>query len=322
MTQQWIRAISLVVADNAGKGIDLSNMRIVFQTKQWDGQTPNRLVARIYNLNWDTIAKAKKEFTRVELKAGYGENIATIFTGTIIQARSGRENPTDTFLEIVAADGDVAYNFGVVNISIAAGWTSEDQYVALLKALQAVDPKIQRGHTPTWSSTKHARGLAMSGNAKDYLAELAEREDCTWSIDNGMLNFTPRQGVRPQGKVPVLSARTGLVGMPQQTPDGIMMTCLLNPNIRAGCAVKLDNASGNSSNGVQEAQYSATNAGVNDPQIKFYETLLRTADDGYYKVLVAEHSGDTRGNPWYTSMICVALDGGASTTLVTRGVPQ
>lgn len=321
MTTQWIRAISLIVADNAGKGIDLSNMRIVFRTKQKNIQSPNTLVARIYNLSWNTALKCRNEFTRVELKAGYQENIATIFAGSITHARIGRENPTDTFLEIEAADGDLAYNFAIINKSIAAGWGSADQYKALLAALQEKDPKIQGGYVPEWSPTKHARGLAMSGNAKDYLAELAERENCEWSIDNGTLNFTPRTGVRPQGTGPVLSAATGLVGMPQQTPDGIMMTCLLNPNIQNGCAVKLDNSHvGGNNSGVQEATWGFSYSGKEITQATDYSTILRAATDGYYKVLVVEHSGDTRGNPWYSSLVCVALDGGVSKGLAVRGV--
>ena len=42
-------------------------------------------------------------------------------SGLIKQVRIGRENGTDTFLNIAAADGDKAYNFAVVNATLAAG---------------------------------------------------------------------------------------------------------------------------------------------------------------------------------------------------------
>ena len=37
-----------------------------------------------------------------------------------------------------------------------------------------------------------------------------------------------------------------------------------------------------------------------------------TAADGYYIVGYIEHSGDTRGNPWYSDMICLTADTAAN----------
>jgi hypothetical protein len=31
-------------------------------------------------------------------------------------------------------------------------------------------------------------------------------------------------------------------------------------------------------------------------------------NDGFYRVMVAEHVGDTRGNDWYTELTCLAAD--------------
>jgi hypothetical protein len=40
-------------------------------------------------------------------------------------------------------------------------------------------------------------------------------------------------------------------------------------------------------------------------------------DDGFYKVIVVEHEGDTRGNPWYANMVCLAVDATASADQAT-----
>jgi len=32
------------------------------------------------------------------------------------------------------------------------------------------------------------------------------------------------------------------------------------------------------------------------------------AADGFYRVLVAEHTGDTRGQQWYTELVCLTLN--------------
>jgi hypothetical protein len=34
----------------------------------------------------------------------------------------------------------------------------------------------------------------------------------------------------------------------------------------------------------------------------------KVAGDGVYYVMVAEHTGDTRGLPWYTDVTCLAAD--------------
>jgi hypothetical protein len=41
------------------------------------------------------------------------------------------------------------------------------------------------------------------------------------------------------------------------------------------------------------------------------------ADDGYYKIIVLEHEGDTRGNPWYSNIVCLAVDMSANANQAT-----
>lgn len=40
-------------------------------------------------------------------------------------------------------------------------------------------------------------------------------------------------------------------------------------------------------------------------------------DDGYYKIIVLEHEGDTRGNPWYSNIVCLAVDMSANANQAT-----
>ena len=42
-----------------------------------------------------------------------------------------------------------------------------------------------------------------------------------------------------------------------------------------------------------------------------------TGDDGFYRILVLEHEGDTRGNPWYSKITCVLVDTSVSGTPVS-----
>ncbi len=96
----------------------------------------------------------------------------------------------------------------------------------------------------------------------------------------------------------VLNSRTGMIGMPIQTIDGIQVTCLLNPKIVPGSRIQIDQAS------VQQAKFDPSYTGVVNNSM-----IPATADDGFYKVLMVNHTGDTRGTPWYTNCLCLRADG-------------
>ncbi|MGQ3505100.1 hypothetical protein ACT9SR_13340, partial [Enterococcus faecalis] len=76
--------------------------RIVFDVRRGDLQTPNSLRARVYNVSETTRQRIEQEFTRIVLQAGYAGNYGIIFDGSVKQVRRGRENQTDTYLDITA----------------------------------------------------------------------------------------------------------------------------------------------------------------------------------------------------------------------------
>ncbi|WP_256859231.1 hypothetical protein [Burkholderia cenocepacia] len=44
-----------------------------------------------------------------------------------------------------------------------------------------------------------------------------------------------------------------------------------------------------------------------------------TGEYGFYRVMIAEHRGDTRGNDWYTEATCIAVDASAQVDLLGKG---
>jgi hypothetical protein len=106
------------------EGLDL---RMTFECRQTDGLTPNTAIIRVYNLSDDTAKSVVKEFNKVTLQAGYiTGNYGIIFKGTIKQFKRGRESATDTYLDIFAADGDIAHNQAVINTTLPVGSTLDD----------------------------------------------------------------------------------------------------------------------------------------------------------------------------------------------------
>lgn len=292
-SQQYLRKCTLIVADEEQNGLDLSNLRIKFQVKRSDTMTPNSADIRVYNLDEATILKIQKEFTSVILQAGYDANYGVIFQGTIKQVIRGRETATDTFIDIVAGDGDRGYNFAIVKETLAPGATQLDQ---VNRAISSMSEKgVSAGHLGEMPPEKLPRGKVMFGNARDVLRDVAATTDKVWSIQDEKINFVDVTSYLP-GEVVVLTSKTGLIGAPQQTNEGVNLKCLINPFIKIGGRVQLDNKS---------VQRLKINLAVPNSPANIPAPL--TADGTYY-VLVAEHTGDNRGVEWYTSLICLNQD--------------
>lgn len=292
-SDQYLRKLTLIVSNNDLNGIDLSALEIKFTVKRSDTMTPNVADIRVYNLEEETARRIKKEFTKVTLQAGYEGNYGVIFQGNIKQVILGRESATDTFIDIVAGDGDRAYNFAVVNSTIAAGATQEDQVNASIKAMQ--DKGVAAGNIGDMPPEKLPRGKVMFGNARNYLRDVAQSTDKSWSIQDEKVTFIPKKSYLPGERV-VLTSKTGMIGTPQQTNEGVNVKCLLNPLIKIGGRIEINNKS------IEQLKInlSIPNSPANIPAPLTW--------DGVYYVLVAEHTGDTRGIPWYTSLICLNID--------------
>lgn len=305
MTRQYLRSCLLVVSSIGGDGLDLSDLHIQFTVNQLDLATPNHASIRVFNLSDATSQRIEKEFTRVTLQAGYGEDRGIIFDGTIVQLRRGRLNATDTYLDISAADGDAAYNFGIVATSLAAGARPEDQYKALTGAFEKYG--VTAGYLPQGALGDQAlpRGKVMLGMARDYFDTLADTTQTTWSIQDGKVNVVERGGYLP-GEAVVLNSDSGLIGIPEQTVGGINVRALLNARFRYNGRVQINQA---------DINRAAVSLAATAPTLY----LPRIVDDGFYRIVVANHVGDTRGNDWYSDLICVALDDTTPPALIERG---
>jgi hypothetical protein len=291
--QQFLRKCTLLVSNAKGQALDLSQLRIKFAVKRSDTPTPNVADIRVYNLSTATAQLIKKEFTTAILQAGYVGNYGVIHTGNIKQVIVGRESATDTFVDIISGDGDQAYNFGIVNKTLAAGSQPMDQIKATIGAMNPLG--VSQGYISQIQVTKLPRGKVMYGNARHYLNTLANTTGSGWSIQDEKVNFVKQSTYLP-GTAIVLTSKTGLIGQPQQTNEGVNCKCLLNPFIKIAGRIKIDNAS------VQTLKIDLTvkNSPANIPAPLTW--------DGVYYILVAEHVGDTRGTEWYTNLVTLYSD--------------
>ncbi|WP_144156562.1 phage protein [Paraburkholderia sp. BCC1885] len=304
MANQFGRQASLIVSTGT-QGLDLSQLRFKFQTRNADTQAPNTLYVRIYNLAPTTVQTIQKEFTTVTLQAGYESgNYGIIFQGTIKQIATGRERNVDSYLDIWAADGDEFYNFAVISLSLAAGQTPEQVINAIQSAPSvngvapvqyASDAQGLVAGAGAGQAQALSRGKVLFGMTRDYARDWADKYGYRWSLQNGQFVVVPITGYRP-GEAVVLSSTTGLIGIPEITNEGVTARALLNPLIRIGCLVQIAQSDINQITQQQQGlQYSPAVANA-------------TTAAGFYRVMLATFSGDTRANDWYVDIVCLAVD--------------
>jgi hypothetical protein len=298
MTQEYLRKFSCIVSQSSGKGIEFNQFKVQFSIKRGDFQTPNSCDVRIFNLSDKTAHLiGQKEFTTISLSAGYEGNFALIFQGTIKQFRLGRVNQLDSYVDITAADGDRPYNFAPILTSVPAGTNQTGLAGVLFSAMKKFG--VTQQTLPTLPENQIIRGRVFYGMCRDEYRTFAWTNNCKWSIQDGSVSLVPYTSYVSGGTIPVISVSTGLIGVPEQTQQGITIRTLLNPTYKIGQLVQLT-------------------AGVNtfrrnldlESQVTNITTALQTqtSADGLYYIMVANHKGDTRGNEWYTEMICLSVD--------------
>lgn len=309
----FVRKMGLLLTNSTGKALDLSQFRVTFSVEAADVDHPNSAVIRVHNLSPDTMAQIQGEFQQVTLQAGYEppNPFGVIFSGTIKQFRKGKSDAITSYLDILAADGDIAYNSTFISQTLAAGHTPATQADAALAAMNNTMRATNDHLNDLVIKTPIAdlpggvipakRGKVMFGMARDVFRSVASRLQCSWSIQNGQIQVIPYDSFLTTGSIVHLSQFTGVVGIPEATDEGIKIKTLLNPNIVIGGLVQIDEKL------INQTLFASGNPFVPYNQYKGTQLFANTTRDGFYRVYVVEHEGDIRGQPWYSNLICLAV---------------
>lgn len=298
---------------------DLSLLRMTFDITAADVETPNLAIIRVYNVAPQTekLLTAKNidqsEFAQVDLQVGYGDGpLASIFTGTIKQCYQGRENPTDTFVLIHAGDGDDFYNFAQVSGTLASGANSDQDVLNYIRNNASSQDNIQWGSIPGTGTAGGVlpRGKVLWGLARTYLKTAAINLGHAWSVQRGELTFIPTDGALP-GEAVEINSLNGMLGLPIQTNQGMIIKTLILPQIRVGGLIHLNNRS------IQQALFSLSRANFANPLLDPNNLLAHLDDDGFYRVFAIDYKGDSRGDMWEQVLTCLAVD--TSTDRIKEG---
>jgi hypothetical protein len=293
-------------------GIDLSQLRCVFQLKKMINGTPNILYAKIYNLSKKTIDKVK-QYHRVQLAAGYKANYGMIFDGAVALYVVGRDNPVDTYLELFAGDQEGPLSSNTIALTWPANTKPEQKAKDMING-----GGLTVGHVDTGTNQQPTlRSSTFIGMARNGLRDIINASQADMLVENGVVHIIPWTGYMP-GEIIELSPSTGLVNIPKVTPDGIECQCLLNPKLRLGGLFKLDSKwlSNLPFEPGSKEPFQSLPRPFEPTGPGFQRGSASISPTGTYKIAFMTHYGDSRGNPWYTDLVGIAA--GADGSLLAK----
>lgn len=195
----------------------------------------NSMSLRIYNLKKTTRDQIFQDWfnfninNHVELQAGYGKNLATIFKGTLRQAWSTREGANIVTI-IDAWDG--GYDFANSNSSITVneGKSLKD----IIKDLMGSFQNLKVGKIGDIQGDT-ARPIVLDGNTFDLIK--------TYSGDTAFIDLETIHVLKNNecitGLVPLISSDTGLLGVPRHADASLDVNMLFEPRILVGQLIEI-----------------------------------------------------------------------------------
>lgn len=305
MARQFLRKCLVSLSGSSSATIQggrSTDLKMTFAIGASTIQSPNPGRVSIYNPNPQTIVSFKnKEFKTLTLEAGYEENCALIYSADVKQSLYQHEEDNVTArIDIFCAEGGNAYQQSHVNTPLAAGWKPQDK---INLALQAMQPHGVTGLglvNIDLSQPVRPRGRAIIGMARDILREVAMSAGAVWSIQRGQVHIVDHsKPLQSDGPI-VLNSQTGLIGWPQQTEDGIVARCFINPAIKVHTQVKIDESQ------INGAERDNNPLGIASTRNLNLDNTGQIAADGLYRVIFMEIEGDSRGVPWWMTLTLLA----------------
>ena len=243
-------------------------LHVSFSIEKSDTESANTAKVQIWNLSDKNLKVLDAKDCIVELKAGYGNNMALILAGNITSAITTMEN-ADRMSELSVVDGRVALRDTNVRLSYNGAVNCKDVYkdIANQMGLSVVFAK-------DLSYVVLPNGFSYVGKARTALQKLVRCCGHSWTIQNQVLQVTwPGRPVSTRGYL--LNSNTGLIGTPKRITIGSSSD---NEESRTGW----------------EVQYFLNGAiGVND-----VVQLQSNTANGYYLVHKVTIDGDNLEGDW------------------------
>ncbi len=267
-------------------GFETTGLRINFRVEKSLVGYPNLANIKIYNLSETNRNKMEKEDLNIQLYAGHEDTGSPlIFDGDLINVVHLKTGP-DWISEIFAGDGVKLLSTSTVNKTLAAGATTEQIYNELVGQMEGISKGVTEGLKNCLSGKRSLlRELQLSGNVKDWLDQIAKDCGFEYSVNNGVIETTatntPLSDVAPV----IINQGGGMIGSPERTEIGINVKNILLPDLKLGRTIQVKSV--------------AERINVGN---LFFRKIPPVKNEGIYRIDKMVHLGDTRDNPWETTI--------------------
>lgn len=210
----------------------------------------NAASIRIYNLSQDNRNQIRKDQfdyddqRKVTLVAGYGDQLALAFEGSISQAWSAREG-TNMVTQIESYDGGYAYVNAITNQS----YPGQTQFGSIIGSLMdnLAQYGVSKGAVGDYGG-QIPRGNSYFGSTTNVLKEITNGG---FFIDNGK-SYALKDDEALDGNIPLINAQSGLLGTPIKEQQFIRFDMLFEPSLKVAQLVRLESETANHFNGIHK----------------------------------------------------------------------
>ena len=265
-------------------------LRCTFDVESFWSNGPLFGKVTVYNLSADISYMLATQGTRVVIEAGYQDGaFGKIWDGDLYHYIEYRENVTDRVSEFHLMQGYGIYKNEHIMVNIPKGANIDGRWQTLTQSVRVTGVSSE---TTKKKQQKSVRDWVCFGEAKDYFQQTAIDAGGKIGLveSSGDSQYTITDFINEISKGPSLevSPETGLIGTPTTIPLGVSFKTLLDPRLRF-------------TSPPQQIQLMNTEVRVTTPQ-QVGATPLLYKNDGKYKVVRVQHTGDSRGNDWHTTV--------------------
>jgi hypothetical protein len=269
------------------EAVEIEALRLSFKIKKDLAKAANTAEVTVYNLSAERRASLGSKGARLVLEAGYAESddvlavlgsVGTreqIFAGDVRLIEHKHEGP-NWATKLSSGDGERALAHARFSSSFAPGTSLVEVVKGAAKSLGVGEGNL--GAALGEEAIQYASGYVAHGFASLELDKVLRRAGFEWSVQDGQLQVL-RPGAATQ-EVVVLGPESGLIGSPEmgsaEKKGGrpvLKLKSLLQPRLKPGARVE-----------VRSRSYA-----------------------GLYRILKVEHSGDTEGADWFSSLEAATL---------------
>ena len=251
-------------------------------------------VGNILNAKYKIVdGKTVEQPLRLKIEAGYIHgNFGQIFDGEILKPNMLKPDPNNTQLRLTCIDGA---DFVSAGSTLTQTFNDGINYYSIA---QQIKDNSDVDYSLVLSDTLKQRrvdGSFVTGTT-DYLTyqALAQETGTVLTVkDKTVYLQTMEDLAKSEQPATVLNSRTGLIGIPALSSDGVTIQSVLNPKIDVLSMIQLNNA----------------DISINQPEYLQNRSLgAWLSSDGLYRVIELTHNFDTTTGAFTTDCRCFARD--------------